>query len=266
MNSFYKELAEIHRSAHAKKPDEALLRGFIDNSLGLIFPQLQQTSLTTEEKVLAQVESVRSALESMVELVQAGVQRPEEISSAYLSQLPSFLQALTLDAEAIFAEDPAARSIDEVVICYPGFYAIAVYRFANFLHSHQLPIVPRLLTEYAHERTGIDIHPCATIGRSFCIDHGTGVVIGESSVIGDHVKIYQGVTLGGLSIKKSLSDTKRHPTIGDRVVIYSSATILGGETIIGHDSIVGGNVWLTKSIPPFSKVYHREEVVIKAGE
>ncbi len=165
-------------------------------------------------------------------------------------------ELLLKDADAILHGDPAAVSATEVIRTYPGFYAIAVYRLAHEFYQLDVPLVPRILTEHAHSRTGIDIHPGASIGERFCIDHGTGVVIGETVVIGDEVKIYQGVTLGALSVRKELAQTKRHPTLQDRVVVYSGATILGGQTVIGHDSIIGGNVWLTKSVPPFSKVYY----------
>ena len=173
---------------------------------------------------------------------------------------------LWLDAEAILKGDPAAESVDEVVSAYPGFAAIAIYRIAHEFYELSVPIFPRILSEVAHQRTGIDIHPGATIGQSFFIDHGTGIVVGETTVIGEHVKLYQGVTLGALSVDKSLSSSKRHPTIEDNVVIYSNATILGGGTIIGHDSVIGGNVWLTQSVPPFSVVFNKSEVKVRNRE
>jgi serine O-acetyltransferase len=144
-----------------------------------------------------------------------------------------------------------------VIRTYPGFYAIAAYRVAHALHLQNIGGIPRVITEHAHSRTGIDIHPGAKIGDHFCIDHGSGVVIGETCVIGNHVKIYQGVTLGALSVEKSDATKKRHPTIDDGVVIYAGATILGGETVVGHDSVIGGNVWLTRSVPPYSKIYYQ---------
>ena len=160
-----------------------------------------------------------------------------------------------LDAEATCDGDPAATSVDEVILAYPGFYALACYRLAHQpARAAACPLVPRLITERAHRVTGIDIHPGATIGRAFAIDHGTGIVIGETSVIGDRVRLYQGVTLGALSVRKDLAQTRRHPTIEDDVVIYANATILGGDTVIGHGSVIGGNVWLTHSVPPHSIV------------
>jgi serine O-acetyltransferase len=158
--------------------------------------------------------------------------------------------------------DPAATTDFEVVRTYPGFYALAFYRLAHGLHELKIPIIPRILTEYAHSKTGIDIHPGAKIGKHFFMDHGTGIVIGETCEIGERVKIYQGVTLGALSVDKSMASTKRHPTIEDGVVIYSGATILGGETIVGANSIIGGNVWLTKSVPAQTKIYHQENVKV----
>jgi serine O-acetyltransferase len=174
----------------------------------------------------------------------------------FFEQLPQLYRVLNTDIQAIFNGDPAARSEFEVVRTYPGFFAISLYRMAHSLYTDDVPLIPRILTEYAHSKTGIDIHPAAQIGEYFYIDHGTGIVIGESCKIGNHVKLYQGVTLGALSVDKSMAYTKRHPTVEDNVVIYSGSTILGGETVIGRDSIIGGNVWLTKSLPPNSRVYH----------
>jgi serine O-acetyltransferase len=184
-------------------------------------------------------------------------------STLFFEVLPSLYTSLCLDATAIFNADPAAKSIEEVISCYPGFYSIAMYRIAHQLQLQNIELLPRIITEYAHSKTGIDIHPAATIGTSFVIDHGTGIVIGETTIIGDQVKMYQGVTLGALSVQKEKATIKRHPTIQNNVVIYSGATILGGDTIIGRDSVIGGNVWLTKSILPFSIVYHTAEVTIQ---
>ena len=181
----------------------------------------------------------------------------------YVANLPEILRKLNLDAQAIYENDPAARSIEEVYLSYPGFYAIAVYRFSHELYKKGFPIVPRLMTEYAHFLTGVDINPGAQIGEYLFIDHATGIVIGETAVIKDHVKLYQGVTLGALSVNKDLENIKRHPTIENRVTIYANATILGGNTIVGENSTIGGNVWLTASVPPFSLVSHRPEIQIR---
>jgi serine O-acetyltransferase len=175
-------------------------------------------------------------------------------------------QKLEDDLKAIFEFDPAAKSRGEVLISYPGFFAITIYRIAHELWMNNVPILPRMMSEYVHGKTGIDIHPGAVIGERFFIDHGTGLVIGETSVIGNDVKIYQGVTLGALSVSKAETGVKRHPTIGNNVTIYANATILGGSTVIGDGSIIGGNVWLTHSIPPNSLVYHKSEASVKTRD
>jgi len=177
----------------------------------------------------------------------------EQTSADYLAMLPEIAAQSEVDAHALLAGDPAAHSLEEVILAYPGFYAVAAYRLAHALLKLDVPILPRLITEFAHQRTGIDIHPGATIGPRFYIDHGTGVVIGETTVIGANVKIYQGVTLGGLKVDKGM-DGKRHPTIEDNVTIYAGATILGGQTVVGANSVIGGNVWLTDSVPAWSRV------------
>lgn len=167
------------------------------------------------------------------------------------------------DAKCYLKNDPAAKSLEEVIIAYPGFFALSVYRIAHELHALGVPLIPRLFSEYAHSKVGIDIHPAAKIGENLFLDHGTGIVIGETSEIGDNVKIYQGVTLGALYVEKKLSDIKRHPTVEDNVVIYSNATILGGETVIGHNSVIGGGAWLTQSVIPYSLVYNSVDVKIR---
>lgn len=187
------------------------------------------------------------------------------IVEEFVEALPTIYDALLEDAKAIFENDPAATSIKEVKIAYPGFYAIAIYRFANQLIQQKVDLLPRLWAEHAHSKTGIDIHPGAKIGKRFFIDHGTGIVIGESCIIGDDVKLYQGVTLGALSVSKSEANKQRHPIIEDGVVVYSNATILGGKTRIGKNSVVGGNVWLTHSIDPNSMVFHQSQIKIKGN-
>ena len=176
----------------------------------------------------------------------------EKTAIALVEEIPEIRRKLSLDTMAAFKGDPAAKSNEEVILSYPGLQAISVYRIANFLHKNGIPIIPRIMSEHVHGTTGIDIHPGATIGESFFIDHGTGVVIGESCIIGNNVKIYQGVTLGALSVKKELMNKKRHPTIEDDVTIYANATILGGNTVIGRKSIIGGNTWVTESVKPES--------------
>ena len=174
----------------------------------------------------------------------------EQAALALIEEIPEIRRKVQLDVQAAFRGDPAAKSNEEVIVSYPGLEAIVVYRLAHFLQANGVPVIPRIMSEHVHGTTGIDIHPGATIGESFFIDHGTGVVVGETCVIGNNVKIYQGVTLGALSVKKELMDKKRHPTIEDNVTIYANATILGGATVIGAGSVIGGNTWVTASIPP----------------
>ncbi len=181
-----------------------------------------------------------------------------KIAFAFIEKLPSITALVTTDIHATLAGDPATKSPDEVIFCYPGLMATSIYRLAHELYLFDVPIIPRIMTEYAHSQTGIDIHPGATIGQGFFIDHGTGVVIGETTIIGKWVRLYQGVTLGALSLPRDagekLYQKKRHPTIEDNVIIYSNTTILGGETVIGEGSIIGGNIWLTESVTPGTKV------------
>jgi len=174
-----------------------------------------------------------------------------------MDSLPALREALLADAHFLVASDPAATSVEEVILAYPGFHAVACYRLANRIRSLGIPLLPRLITEHAHMRTGIDIHPGATIGVPFAIDHGTGIVIGETATVGVRVRIYQGVTLGALSVEKGLASAKRHPTIGDDVILYANATVLGGRTVIGAGSVIGGNVWLTRSVAAGSVVVHQ---------
>ena len=174
----------------------------------------------------------------------------EQAALALIDELPELRRMVALDVQAAYLGDPAAVSTEEVIVSYPGLEAIVVHRIAYFLHNCGVPVIPRIMSEYVHGKTGIDIHPGAKIGESFFIDHGTGVVIGETCEIGNNVKIYQGVTLGALSVKKELQNKKRHPTIEDNVTIYANATILGGETVIGKGSVIGGNTWVTKPVEP----------------
>ena len=188
------------------------------------------------------------------------------IASTFFADCVELHRVLSNDLDAIFEFDPAAKSKQEVLIAYPGFYAITVHRIAHRLWNKKARIVARLMSEYAHSKTGIDIHPAASIGEHFLIDHGTGIVIGETAIIGEHVKVYQGVTLGALTVEKDAAEDKRHPTIEDNVTIYANATILGGKTVIGKDAVIGGNVWITNSIPAKSLVYHKSEVTIRNKE
>ena len=238
-----------------------MAQAFGPQVLGVLFPHFSGAVVCSEDAVEADVVRVAEALGHLERAIGTLHEKmPEKLVEGFLLRLPEVLATLEADARAILEGDPAARSYDEVVLTYPGFYAIAMYRVAHLLHTLGLPLLPRLLTEFAHEKTGIDIHPGATIGQRFCIDHGTGVVVGETTHIGNGVKLYQGVTLGALTVEKALADSKRHPTIEDEVVIYAGATILGGTTVVGHHSLVAGNAWLTHSVPPNSVVSRRSEV------
>jgi serine O-acetyltransferase len=219
-------------------------------------PRCESASVTDELASLRA--TVRTALALLPEDGSSahGPDDVEDVVHRFFDQLPALYEGLLLDARALLEGDPAARSLDEVLLAYPGFRAVAYYRVAHALHQVGVPLAPRLITELGHRETGIDIHPHAVIGSALAIDHGTGVVIGETAVIGDRVKLYQGVTLGAASVRKALANRKRHPTVGNDVVIYANATILGGDTVIGDGSIVGGNVWLTHSVPPGSIVTH----------
>lgn len=230
-------------------------------ALALLFPHLANTAGGDDCHTLAQAEALHRVLSEFQELLIAIYPNPDpKVVHAFMRRLPDVYTLLRGDAEATFYGDPAAESIDEVILAYPGFRAIATFRLAHELYLLGMPVLPRLLVEWAHSLTGVDIHPGATIGRNFMIDHATGVVIGETSVIGSGVKLYQGVTLGAHAVSRELRGAKRHPTVEDNVVIYAHATILGGDTVIGHDSIVGGNAWITESIPPFSTVNRQSEV------
>ncbi|MGQ9920891.1 MAG: serine O-acetyltransferase EpsC [Desulfobacca sp.] len=197
-------------------------------------------------------------------------ERGQEEAVRLLQQLPRLRAVLAADVQAAYDGDPAAKSYDEIISSYPGLFAVIIYRLAHELWKQQIPLLPRIMTEYAHSQTGIDIHPGAQIGESFFIDHGTGVVIGETTIIGRRVRLYQGVTLGALSLPPeqvdALRNQKRHPTVEDEVIIYAGATILGGKTVIGARSVIGGNVWLTTSVPPDTKVFLKKpELVYLSG-
>ena len=235
--------------------------GIFDELIGSLFPQLA-THPARDAEDLAQRIDEGCARFGRVAAPLTGRPAPE-LAGALLAALPAVHEQSLEDGATILAGDPAAESLDEVIAAYPGFLAIAAHRLAHAAHLLEVPIVPRLMAELAHSRSGVDIHPGATIGRSFCIDHATGIVIGESNVIGDEVKVYQGVTLGALSVSKDKGGTKRHPTIGDRVVIYANATVLGGDTTIGADSVIGGNVFLTSSVPPGSLVYQTPDYRVR---
>ncbi len=262
INNFIKELHTHHQHSSKSFPDKELAIEFIDGFFEFLFIPEKQKKLS-EYEMSKEFESYKSHLSTLIYDVVADGEKTQEIANKFFEEVPGIYAALLKDAAAIMRFDPAAESLEEVLVAYPGFYATAVYRFSHELWKQGVKILPRVFAEYAHSKTGIDIHPGAAIGESFFIDHGTGIVIGETTVIGDHVKIYQGVTLGALSVNKDEAKTKRHPTIEDNVIIYSGATILGGDTTIGINSVIGGNVWLTNSVLPDSIVYHKSEVSIR---
>jgi serine O-acetyltransferase len=261
--AFAETLVGHRRFQPAALPSKHEVEALVEEVLALLFPQHAEDVSATVDQIRARLTHLRAELGRVLCAV-VPRERSQELVGQFVELLPGIYEHLCADAEAIAAGDPAAESIDEVVVAYPGFLAITVHRIAHGLHLLGVPILPRLLAEVAHARTGVDIHPGATIGRSFSIDHGTGIVIGETAVIGDEVKIYQGVTLGALSVSKNAARVKRHPTIEDRVVLYANATVLGGDTTIGHNSVIGGNVWLTTSVPPRSFVHNTSQVRVRS--
>ncbi|MEN7549458.1 serine O-acetyltransferase [Rapidithrix thailandica] len=263
---FIKELQKRHENTTIFPPTSTICK-LITRILLIMFPEQTKRRLRSVKDLERAFRNIENQLTEILKPISEQLDdTPERVTRAFMEKLPEIYQLLQTDIVAIERGDPAAKSTYEVIRAYPGFYAIAFFRLAHGLFELNVPLLPRTITEYAHSKTGIDIHPGATIGSPFCIDHGTGIVIGETSVIGKHVKVYQGVTIGALSVSKELALTKRHPTIQDNVVIYSGATILGGETVIGHDSIIGGNVFLTKSVPPLSTVYHQPQTKVRPSE
>jgi serine O-acetyltransferase len=274
----YDAFGMVNHSGSANLPGRESIDGIVRGLEELLFPGFLENLSTDRESLRLitgeKVNNLSAALIGEVEKSLAFSARHGVLNCGhegcraaaalvvddFFEELPKIRIILGKDLEAAVRGDPAAKSADEVILSYPGFQAIAVHRIAHFFWTRQVPIIPRMMSELVHSRTGIDIHPGAQIGESFFIDHGTGVVIGETTVIGKNVKLYQGVTLGALSVKKEEGGCKRHPTIEDDVTIYANATILGGETVIGHGSVIGGSVWIIQSVPPDSKIY------LKRGE
>ncbi len=270
-NSLYSEFAdkllnkrELHAcNASLKQESIDLLNELID----FLFPHFSKKVYYSPKDVIAKLQLLERNVISLLKIVSEKTEiEIEKASHQFISKIPAAHDMLWDDAEAIYNGDPAAESVDEVILAYPGFMAILIYRLAHELYKLEIPIIPRIFTEHAHQITGIDIHPGAEIDSPFFIDHGTGIVIGETTKIGKNVKIYQGVTLGALSVEKSMSHTKRHPTIQDDVIIYSQAVILGGDTVIGKNSVIGGNAWITQSIPANSIVSSKSEVKVRTNE
>lgn len=265
LDSFITELQskrELHSCTISLKNNTI---NFINSQISLLFPHFAEK--IDNKSVPQEIDSIKNQLIKLIKSLNGSAKiDAERVTQNYIEKLPEIHNKLWMDANAIFEGDPAAESIDEVILAYPGFMAILIYRLAHELYQLKVPIIPRIMSEHAHQITGVDIHPGATIGSPFFIDHGTGIVIGETTVIGNNVKIYQGVTLGALSVKKELSHVKRHPTIEDDVIIYAQSVILGGNTVIGKNSVIGGNSWIVQSIPPNSVVNNKNEVRIKTNK
>ena len=270
-NTSYSEFAESLLSKRQTNSCKASLKTeaieYLKELIDFLFHHFSNKVYYSQEDILAKLQLMERNLISVIrELNSNYKENSTTTAQEFTKRIPDIYKMLWAEAEAIYRGDPAAESVDEVIIAYPGFMAITIYRIAHELYLLKLPIIPRILAEHAHELTGIDIHPGAKIGSPFFIDHGTGIVIGETTIIGKNVKLYQGVTLGALSVDKSLAQTKRHPTIEDEVVIYSQAVILGGKTVIGKNSVIGGNAWITQSIPENSIVYNKSEVRVKSNQ
>jgi serine O-acetyltransferase len=256
---FVEKLYQSHRE-YPDCPSPQEISNFFSEIMGLLFSDHSDKIFQTLVEFELHIDYLKLELTKLLtKSPDANISRDKipAVVNEFFKNLQLIHNKLLQDVYAMYKGDPAAKSEGEVIRTYPGFYAIAAYRIAHSLHKLNIGGIPRVITEHAHSKTGIDIHPGAKIGDHFCIDHGTGVVIGETTVIGNHVKIYQGVTLGALSVDKADAIKKRHPTIADGVVIYAGATILGGDTVIGRHSVVGGNVWITRSVPPFSKIYYQ---------
>ncbi|MCC7054915.1 MAG: serine acetyltransferase [Gemmatimonadaceae bacterium] len=255
--AFLAQLSEARRASTLPPRLHLAARDWMRSVLTLLFPHAAPPGAPVDPAGLsAEHDSVARTLQGVLQDLLPDPDAAARVTAQVMDALPDIRVRLYADAEAIHRMDPAAQSVDEVFLAYPGFLAIACHRVASPLWHHQVPILPRLITEWAHARTGVDLHPGATIGDRFAIDHGTGIVVGETARIGNDVRLYQGVTLGALRVAKALASVQRHPTIEDDVTVYANATILGGRTVIGRGSVIGGNVWLTHSVPPGSIVTH----------
>ena len=262
----YSQGRDIDKIDLRQHPDKEVITDVIEKLLRIVYPgYFRERSFrmyNAKHHLSMLMEDVMYNLNRQIKLVlqnegqENAEDKAQEICLAFFEEIPRVRALVQADVQAAYDGDPAASGKDEVIFCYPGLYAITVYRLAHVLYRLGVPMIPRIMTEHAHSTTGIDIHPGATVGDHFFIDHGTGIVIGETTVIGSHVKIYQGVTLGGLTTRggQSLRGKKRHPTIEDNVTIYAGASVLGGETVIGRDCVIGSNAFITKSIPPCTTV------------
>lgn len=260
--SFYQYIFQKQQKVEAV-PSNKEIANWAKQLVRLLFPEQSAEHYKTEAEIEAAFLALKTQLKTILDSTQACSDcNNKDITKQFFEFIPQLYRLLKTDMKAILTGDPAAKTEFEVIRTYPGFYAISFYRIAHQLFKAKVPLIPRILTEYAHSKTGIDIHPGAKIGEYLYIDHGTGIVIGETAVIGNHVKLYQGITLGALSVEKDLAGSKRHPTVMDHVVIYSGATILGGETVIGENSVIGGNVWLTQSVQANSVVYFKPSIQV----
>lgn len=262
LDNLLKEITSIKENDiddEISMPNVDVVKNIVNETKSVLFPGIYKDKTEVENDFKELVKN----LNEQINIVIKDKEKSEQLVFDFVSKLPEIKKIIITDIEAIYNGDPAAKTKKEVMLCYPGFFAILTYRIAHLLRSLDIPYLPRMMSEYAHEKTGIDINPGAVIGESFCIDHGTGIVIGETSVIGHHVKLYQGVTIGAKSFKNDengfpIKGGKRHPDIGDYVTIYANATILGGNTKIGSYSTIGGNVWITSSVPENTNLIYRE--------
>jgi len=262
---FFQQLFNKQQQVEAV-PSNDVISSWASSVICLLYPEQSTCAFSSPDMIEAEFLKLEQELTLILEATKACHEcNNAGVAHQFFESLPEVYRVLNTDIDAILNGDPAARSEFEIIRAYPGFCAISFYRLAHALLKLKVPLLPRILTEFAHSHTGIDIHPGAEIGEHFFIDHGTGIVIGETAKIGNHVKLYQGVTLGALSVDKKMAFTKRHPTVEDNVVIYSNATILGGETIIGPNCIIGGNVWVTESIPAGSMVYHQSDIKVESN-
>ena len=263
LDKFPEILFEQYTKFRKDVPSMTKSHRFTENMINFLFPFKIDRKCTLPQVELNLVQLQIDFKDLVGALDGSMLQSVNQITQDFFNTIPSIYKDLLSDAQNFLDFDPAAHTVESVILYYPGFYAITVYRLAHELYKLKVPFLPRMMSEYSHSKTGIDLHPGAEIGENFFIDHGTGIVIGETSKIGNNVKIYQGVTLGATYVEKSMRGLKRHPTIEDNVIIYSGSTILGGDTVVGHDTVIGGNVWLTKSVPPFSIVYHESKAVVR---
>ena len=265
IDSVIREMAGQPRFGCDELPDRKVITGIISDVQAFMFPAFSSGACVSERMLLEKIRwELAHQIRRAMRFAGDSDLDPDRVADDFLAAIPGIYSLLLKDIEALYEGDPAATSREEVIVAYPGFFAIVVYRIAHVLYEMRVPIIPRIMTEFVHQKTGIDIHAGAKIGEYFFIDHGTGIVIGDTTVIGDHVKLYQGVTLGAKSFEvdadgNPVKGIKRHPNIGSHVVIYANATILGGSTTVGDHCVIGGNVWLTHSVEPGQTVYYRAE-------